>query len=415
MTNERVLNRLLERSLGRILLLTYLFILILFLGCGNQKTTEVQPLAKHWERPIPYQTPPEGLSSLSAEECGECHEDIYNEWKASFHAQAWHDPQFQAEWAKDDSLWVCVNCHTPLENQQEFLITGKKGGDYFQPVKKANPRFDPALREEAVTCAVCHVRDNMVIGPYGNPEEAPHAVQKDPGHLSRQMCLSCHNVADALSPTLVCNFQTGEEWKASPYAQMGEDCISCHMPGVDRPIVDDGPVRPTRKHTWVGSGIPKFAGDEQLLDGYVPGLEVQIVPSKENFAPGDQAFFTVLLMNQRAGHFLPTGDPEYFITLNLSLLDKKGKVFQDTTYRIAQEWRWWPEAKKLSDNRLRPLDKRAYPFSFDIPQNISGLNFQATVTNHRMTKENAESSGLLGFYPLSAVVWKKGIFITIAD
>lgn len=384
-----------------------------FLGCGNQKTDtkkdEVQPLAKHWEKPIPFQSPPEGLTSLSAEECGECHEEIYNEWKQSFHAQAWRDPQFQAEWAKDDSLWVCLNCHTPLQNQQEFLVLGKENGDYFKPVRQTNSQFDPELRQEAITCAVCHVRDKVVIGPYGNQEEAPHAVRKDPGHLSQQMCLSCHNVVDAISPMLVCTFQTGEEWKASPYADVGEDCISCHMPTVDRPLVYDGAILPTRKHTWVGSGIPKFDGVKKLLDGYVPGLDVQIVPSKQEYEVGEKAFFKVLLTNQRSGHFLPTGDPEYFITLNLSLLDKEGRILQDTTYRIGQEWQWWPEAKKLSDNRLTPLEQRAYPFSFNIPENVSDLRFQVILTNHRMTEENAESMGLLGRYPLSAVVFEKRV------
>lgn len=385
-----------------------------FPGCGNQETDhqrnqieEVQLLTKSWEKPIPYQTPPEGLTSLSAEECGECHVEIYREWKASFHAQAWHDPQFQAEWAKDDSLWVCVNCHTPLENQQEFLILGKKGGDYFQPVKQANPRFDRSLREEAITCAVCHVRDKVVIGPYGNHEAAPHAVQKDSGRLSQQMCLSCHNVEDALSPTLICTFQTGEEWRASPYAELGEDCISCHMPRVDRPIIDDGAIRPTRKHTWVGSGIPKFTDQKPLMDGYIPGLDVQIVSSRNTYQTGKTAFFTVILTNQRAGHFLPTGDPEYFITLGLSLIDKEGKALKDTTYRIGQEWQWWPEAKRLSDNRLHPREKRAYSFFFTIPQNDADHKFQVTVTNHRMTDENAEAMGLLGRYPLSAVVFKE--------
>lgn len=388
---------------------------LLFPGCGTHETTdEVQPLTKHWEKPIPHQEPPEGLTSLSAEECGKCHEEIYREWKGCFHAQAWHDPQFQAEWAKDDSLWVCLNCHTPLTNQQEFLVRGKKGGDYFLPVKEPNPTFDPALREEAITCAVCHVRDKAVIGPYGNKEEAPHAVLKDPGHLSQQMCLSCHNVEDALSPTLVCTFQTGEEWKSSPYVEAGEDCISCHMPRVDRPIIYDGPVRPTRKHTWVGSGIPKFAGEKKLHDGYVPGLDVQIVRGKKEYQAGEKAFFTILLTNQGAGHYLPTGDPEYFMTLELSLLDAEGKTLQETTYRIGQEWEWWPEAKKLSDNRLRPLEKRTYSFIFDVPK-TTDITFQVRVTNHRMTEDNAEAMGLSSSYPLARLVFNKEIALSISN
>lgn len=145
----------------------------------------------------------------------------------------------------------------------------------------------------------------------------------------------------------------------------------------------------------------------------MPALDVKIVSSKENYQSGEKAFFTVLLTNQRAGHFLPTGDPEYFITLSLSLLDKNGKVLKETTHRIGQKWQWWPEAKKLSDNRLRLLEKRAYPLSFDIPQNAVDLTFQVKVTNHRMTKENVEAMNLLGIYPLSAEVVNQEISLPI--
>ena len=133
----------------------------------------------NWEKVIPNQEVPEGLESLSASECGDCHEEIYREWQASNHAIAWQDMQFQAEWAKDDSLWVCLNCHTPLQNQQEFIILGKQDGDYFKPVKQANPHFDPKLKEESITCAVCHVRDGAVIGLHGNQTDAAHKVKKD--------------------------------------------------------------------------------------------------------------------------------------------------------------------------------------------------------------------------------------------
>ena len=148
--------------------------------------------------------------------------------------------QFQAEWAKDGQVFVCRNCHTPLQNQQETVVTGLIAGDYHRPVEAANPSFDPALRTEAITCAVCHVRDGFVIGPYGN--DAPHAVRQDPALLSAQACLNCHNVQGELSPTLVCTFTTGDEWQRSPYPARGETCITCHMPEVQRPNVPDHQV-----------------------------------------------------------------------------------------------------------------------------------------------------------------------------
>src|SRR3990172_5401685 len=141
----------------------------IFLNCGNQDSGQqrdrigkIQLLTQYWEKAIPNLKVPEGLESLSASECGDCHEEIYHEWQQSNHAIALQDLQFQAEWAKDDSLWVCLNCHTPMQNQQEFIILGKRDGDYFQPVKQVNPHFDPELLEESITCAVCHVRDGAV-------------------------------------------------------------------------------------------------------------------------------------------------------------------------------------------------------------------------------------------------------------
>ena len=90
--------------------------------------TEVKPvvifgLRSDYAHAIPYQQIPEGLTSLKAEACGVCHTDIYNEWKTSIHAHAYNDPFFQAYWTKDNHIWVCLNCHTPLENQQPTLIT----------------------------------------------------------------------------------------------------------------------------------------------------------------------------------------------------------------------------------------------------------------------------------------------------
>ena len=377
---------------------------------GDSPGDVIEPLTKHWEKAVPQQKPPRGLKTLSAKECGRCHVEIYQEWKASFHAKAWFDPQFQVEWAKDDSLWVCINCHTPLVNQQQYLILGKQGGDYFRPVKKKNPVFDPELRDEGITCAACHVRDGAVLGPYGNQKDSPHAVRKaTPQELTHELCLTCHNVTDVLNPTLVCTFQTGEEWKSGPWARAGETCVTCHMPLIKRPLYPKGPVRVTRKHIWIGSGIPKTMQEKSPVDHYLPGLELRIITSKKRYRPGEQAYLSVLLTNRRAGHFLPTGDPEYFYTVELAVVDSQNAVLQDTTIWIGQKWQWWPVAKKLKDNRLKPLETRIFPFEFAIPEQTTALRFRAVVRTHRMTREIAEQAGLLEIYPLSIVSLKQEV------
>ncbi len=375
---------------------------------GSAEGGKIVPLTKHWEKAIPNQEPPEGLESLSAAECGECHEEIYAEWRTSNHATALQDPQFQAEWAKDDSLWVCINCHTPLQNQQALIVKGKLDGDYRKPVTEPNPRFDAELREESITCAVCHVRDGAVIGVTGAGKDAPHKVVKDPEFLSEKLCMGCHNVTDVLDPTLVCTFGTGDEWREGPYPAVGRNCISCHMPLVERPLVADYPVRRARKHTFIGSGIPKFPDPKrELVEGYVRGLDVRVYSSREHYEPGETAYYTVTLINQRAGHMVPTGDPEYFYVLLMQIKDRTGKVLKERRERIGQRWQWWPQAKKLSDNRLKPLEERSYSLEFEVPRRAEGLTFEVSVTTVRVTEENAKFMGLLGKYPLSAVIFRE--------
>jgi len=299
-----------------------------------------------------------------------------------------------------------------LQNQQESIILGKRDGDYFKPVKQPNPHYDPELKEESITCAVCHVRDGAVIGVHGNQADASHEVKKDTDFLSRTVCLSCHNITDVLTPSLVCSFQTGDEWKAGPYPKAGRDCISCHMPIVYRSLTSDRTARHTRQHTWIGSAIPKFPGGDSIIEGYKNGLDVAVFSSPEKIAGKDSAYLSVSVTNQRAGHYIPTGDPEYFLTIDLCLSNINENTLNDTTFKIGQEWEWWPEARKLSDNRLKPLEQRNYIFSVKTPAVLENIYWEVIITSHRMTVENATLMGLLGKYPIKAIIYQRKITLS---
>jgi hypothetical protein len=139
------------------------------LGAVYLYYTEVKPvvifgLRSEYAHAIPFQKIPEGLSSLKAESCGQCHREIYDEWKTSIHAHAYEDPFFQAYWKKDKNIWVCLNCHTPLENQQPTLVKEIPRGRVEKATQIPNPQYDPEYQKESVTCAVCHVRDGVVSG-----------------------------------------------------------------------------------------------------------------------------------------------------------------------------------------------------------------------------------------------------------
>ncbi len=362
---------------------------------------------KHWESAIPYQQVPQGLVSLSAKDCGACHTEIYEEWKLSTHAVAFQDLQFQAEWKKDN-VTVCLNCHTPLQNQQEFIVTGFLNGDYETPIKHPNPDFDRLLQQESITCASCHVRSGTVIGANENSNSV-HKTIKDQDFLSEKLCISCHNAVAQLNAVLICTFETGDEWKNNWASEENKNCISCHMIEKDRAIVPDGQIRKSHYHRFPGSGIPKFY---DIASEGLNGLEIFEDSLLENYVPGDTLLYNLKLKNSFAGHKVPTGDPERFFLIIFSISDQEGNDLKKETHRIGEQWQWYPEAKQLSENNLKPLEEREYSFSYDIPD-VGGLNLIVEIEKHRMTVENAKFNGILEDYPLSISVFRRKYKIDI--
>lgn len=367
----------------------------------SKEKEEIVPLSKSWEKVVPNQKVPEGLASLKAEDCGVCHKNHYEEWRLSTHAHAWTDLQFQAELKKESSPFMCINCHVPLQNQQEYIVTGLINGDIYRPVKEKNPHFDAELQKEGINCASCHVRDNVIIGPTGTAL-APHKVKKDTVHLSEKLCISCHNANAVITPTLACTFQTGDEWKAGPF--YGEkNCISCHMPEKHRPIVEGYPARKSHFHAFPASGIPKFDTVEtkQLIS-----LSYKSAILQKHYNTDDTLRYWLKIKNEFAGHRVPSGDPERFILIDLLVKNEVGKTVHTKQYRIGEEWEWYPEAKKLSDNNLNPGEERNYPMNVRFLQK-GNYTLEVKVTKHRLNKKSAEYNKLGKNYPLFITIYNK--------
>jgi hypothetical protein len=382
-----------------------LFALILALLGGALLLAKVNILGYWWENPIPFQETPPGLVSIRAKDCGVCHQEIYREWQLSTHAHALSDLQYQAELHKSpETKWLCLNCHTPLLNQRAEYAVGVEDGSAHRPILQSNPRYDAALEEEAVTCAVCHVRDGVVLGPYGD-SNAPHPVRYEPSFLTEARCTTCHQATAVYTDTLVCTFDTGEEWRASPYAANGQTCSHCHMPEVERQIAPGGPVRKSRRHYFIGSMIPKVTLGSMnglpLNPRYLfrSGLEVNVDDVRTAAGSTEVA---LRLKNAYAGHLLPTGDPERFIRVEVRL-SAEGEESAPQTLRIGQHWEWWPEARKLSDNRLKPLEERLETVTF-AGERERPFTVEVRVVNVRIAKEAAEFHGLVGKYPTQVEV-----------
>lgn len=312
---------------------------------------EVFP-GKSWAKPIPSLPDLKGVGAPTAKNCGNCHTEIYEEWKLSTHANALSDVQFQSELAKSSSpKWICLNCHIPVQNQREMVTTALRGGNYFDPIEVPNPNFNPEMKEEAITCATCHVRvdkeshQSYVIGGSGGTSP-PHPVQINREFLKNR-CNDCHNETYTLNESLVCSFQTGTELKST---NTDKSCVSCHLPEVKRSFVKSSlhrPVRVAHRHGFIGGGVPKRFDlyKDQIRLGYKPGLVLS------DFKWENEKIL-LQLQNQNANHHVTSGDPERFYRLVIEGIDQYGNVIYRNESKVGQEWEWSPKAKKISDLRI---------------------------------------------------------------
>jgi len=138
---------------------------------------------------------------------------------------------------------ACIRCHAPLSEQADSLAASL--GD-------AGSAALPGLRAEGLVCAACHVRQYRWYGPprrdgstaEPGTEGFPHgAWHSTAAFQSSRFCAACHQFEPdqyALNGKPIEN--TFEEWKASPYAEQGRGCQSCHMSD--------------RRHLWRGIHDP---------------------------------------------------------------------------------------------------------------------------------------------------------------
>ena len=377
-------------------------------------------------RPREHSATPQGLGDMRAATCGACHQEIYKEWALSTHRRAWlDDVQFMRELEKSrgaheppgkprsDVGWMCVNCHTPMMNQQDQWVTGLEGGALNKPRYVQNPEVDRVLQEDAITCATCHVRQGVVYGPYGDTK-APHPTAKDPNLLTEQICTSCHQ-ATAQFPelTLGCFFTTGQEheqWKAQGGHGAEATCQSCHMPEVERKVAEafDVPVRKTRRHWFGGSLIPKKPEFEaefaplRAIYGSGAAFEV-LAPTTTSDAPAPecvqaqtcQLVALLRVTNEHAGHGLPTGDPERHIIIKAEVLDDASdSPLQTHEEFVGDRYQWWPTVKRLSEGRLMPGQRRDVWLTS--PSGSTATQIKVEAVKYRMHLEAYEHHKLEG-------------------
>jgi len=243
-------------------------------------------LDQHWAHPIaPQGAPPAEFSpleaSLGAEACSRCHADQYRDWSRSLHSQAMGPGiRWQLRLMKQEEGNRCLRCHAPLAEQKALLAKafnwpGVPAGD--------PPDYVPAdLGDQAVTCAVCHVRKHQRFGPpLRQPvrEPAHGGFEIQPAYGDSRFCGSCHQFPDD-GPRINGKLQedTLAQWQASPWADE-KTCQQCHLPD--------------RRHQFRGIHDPEMV--RQAVE-----LTLDVVAVEDGWVA------EVALGNVGAGHHFPT-------------------------------------------------------------------------------------------------------------
>lgn len=390
--------------------------LAVFLGWRFIRPMNIFIVSDSFERPLATAAVPVPLSTLHAEECAGCHREFFDEWRTTIHSQAWTDPYFQTDWQFDDSQQICMNCHIPLDRQQEHFILGFRDSDKLNPVLAPNPDFDPTLQQEGVTCAACHLRDGKIVGVLGTTD-APHPVKMidDPN----QICMRCHVVEgnrwDTLFRLPPCG--TVAEIQTTPFSRLRSDdhesmtdqpvvptvapdtedtvlstasihqkegsgktvvpntaslgCVQCHMPLVERPLVEGGEARTVRRHLWRGGHDPTMVSR---------ALEVRFEEEPEQSA--DERSFMLTLTNVGAAHYLPTGTPDRFLSVDLRVLDSNGSVLKEQHHTLKRTVMWRPFIVDLWDTRLPRGQPRTYRITFPTHDTQQFAAVEAVVRYH---------------------------------
>jgi hypothetical protein len=367
---------------------------LLFVAWRMVRPMNIFTVSDSFARPMAVTTLPEPLASPSAEECAGCHAEIYQEWQTSMHRQAWDDPYYQVDLHFDGDQQICLNCHIPLANQQENLVTGFRDRERWDPILVPNPGFDPLLQHEGVTCLVCHLHAGAIAGPFGG-SDAPHAVVQRAD--ANAVCHRCHVVSGARWDTF---FRLPPCGTLDEIRTTGEeaDCVACHMPAVERPAAAGAPLRPGHRHLWRGGHDPETvrAALRVELDEVSAGA-----PERRRFA--------LTLTNAGAAHYLPTGTPDRHLTVTFRLLDRAGHLLQVEDHRLRRAILWRPFIVDLWDTRLPRDQPRSYTFTFATGGRHPPATLEVTVRYHLLDEARRRRIGYQNTEPIAYDLFRRRV------
>jgi hypothetical protein len=305
--------------------------------------------------------------------CKQCHQEIFNSWKNTTHALSLEDPIFKAAYmeayllTKGEVKLNCLRCHAPA-----VLI---------------NKDFDMEkdITKEGVTCDVCHSITKIDLadrrapfkfeiqgvkrGPLPDVISPAHKTELSPLFKSAELCAGCHEYVNDAGVKLL---GTYSEWKDGPYAAEGKQCQDCHMPLIAGLVVKDK-IKSSNQKLVNLHDISAGHSEEQLKKA----VKVEL---KNISADKDFIVVSVDVTNVGSGHMVPTGLPKRKLALIVDVKTPKDYQSQQKFYQrimaddkggeIKKDWEYFMSGvKDLSDNRIKPREKKSESFTFVRPKN----------------------------------------------
>ncbi len=391
-----------------VIIVALVIVLTGFLTWRFTRTMEIFVVDDRFAWPIDTSEVPPVLGDLSAETCGSCHTEFYQEWRTTIHSKAWTDPYFQADWTFEGKRNSCRLCHTPLDRQQPQTVLGYRDASKWDPVLEDNPNFDPKLQHEGVTCAACHYREGKIVGVLGNTN-APHPVKKLDN--PNEVCVRCHVVDGDRWDTFfrfppcgtVAEIQSSKgavkrsgETVVQDVASLG--CVDCHMPAIKRPLVEGGVVRNARQHLWRGGHFPKMVRKAFTADLF-----------EETLAEKNKRKFTFKITNTGTRHYLPTGTPDRYLSVNMRLLDSEGKVLKEQDHKLIRKMLWRPFIIDLADTRLPYGEPRQYSMEYSTSEFNNAAAIEVKVRYHLVDQSRIKRINYQSREPIDYEVFSKRI------
>ena len=338
-----------------------------------------------------HQMPEGAVPYEKAEECKECHETIYNEWKESIHSRSSaHTDKAHAavhvafsnamekkkkQGKKASPNYHCANCHTPMADNIKALMKGKA---------KLNPKN--WKETEGISCTFCHRVESIVkkekFNSYtinkdgalnvsqirGADSSDHHKVKASPLFKEGEMCLGCHSHKVNGKGGVVCSMDEETGGKKV-------NCLNCHMDEIDGAPATDSKRKKHFSHKVMGGHFPEMVKTAAKIDVSMSGNNIKVV-----------------LENKLESHKFPSTNPLRLGWVKLSAKNKSGKEVWTNYKKMPMEDKqgvlmrvftmkdkktgkvkvgvpsWENTGNK--DSRLKPKEKRT--LNYKLPGKVAG-------------------------------------------